>query len=128
MNLLLDAHIALWSLVDDSRLSPAARALISDPAHTIFWSVASMWEIAIKHSLKPNKIPVSAVEFPHFCAQAGFEALAIREGHIIALETLPRHHNDPFDRLLAAQAQAEAMILLTHGDALALYGPQIRLV
>jgi len=128
VNLLLDTHIALWALVDDSRLSPAARALISDPAHAIFWSVASMWEIAIKHSLKPDKIPVSAVEFLHFCGQAGFEALAIRESHIIALEDLPRHHNDPFDRLLAAQSQAEAMLLLTHDAALAPYGPQIRLV
>jgi len=128
MNVLLDTHIALWALVDDPRLSDTARAIIVNPANIMYWSVASMWEIAIKHSLKPDKIPVSAVDFLHYCSQAGYEQLSIRESHVVALESLPAHHNNPFDRLLVAQAQSEGMTLLTHDDSLEQYGASVKRV
>lgn len=128
MNLLLDTHIALWALTDDTRLTTTARHSIANPANRIFFSVASMWEVAIKHALKPDKLPISAVEFMHYCQQSGYDCLPVREQHIIALESLQRHHNDPFDRLLIAQAQTEAMQLLSHDEALKDYGQMVYLV
>jgi PIN domain nuclease of toxin-antitoxin system len=128
MNILLDTHIALWALIDDQLLSKEARGLICDERNSLYWSVASMWEIAIKHSIKPDKLPVSGVEFMHYCGQAGYELLIIRDTHIVALESLNPHHNDPFDRLLVAQAQAEGMLLLTHDAGLAPYGQNVRVV
>jgi PIN domain nuclease of toxin-antitoxin system len=128
VNLLLDTHVALWALTDDERLSAPARALIADERNRVFASVASMWEIVIKRSLKPDRIPLSGVEFLHFCEKAGYESLPIRERHVIALESLPPIHADPFDRILVAQARAEAMVLLTHDSALAEYGAEVRVI
>jgi PIN domain nuclease of toxin-antitoxin system len=128
MNLLLDTHIALWALTDDPKLPDAARSLILDEGNRVFTSVASMWEIAIKHALKPDRIPLSGIEYLHFCEQAGYESLPIRESHVIALESLPAIHSDPFDRILVSQARAESLILLTHDLALAGYGPELRVV
>jgi len=128
MNILLDTHIALWSLVDDARLDKKARTMIERRDNRIFWSVASMWEVAIKHSLKPDRIPLSGVEFMHYCEQAGYECLPIRERHVMALETLPQIHADPFDRILVSQARAEAVVLLTHDTILSGYGELVVVV
>ena len=128
MNILLDTHIALWALSDDPKLPSAARALILDEENRIFASVASMWEIAIKRALKPDRMPVSGIEFLHFCERSGYESLPIRERHVVALESLPPVHNDPFDRVLVAQASAEAMLFLTHDAVLAAYGTAVRVV
>ncbi|OHD25298.1 MAG: twitching motility protein PilT [Spirochaetes bacterium GWB1_59_5] len=128
MNILLDTHIALWSLVDDSRLDKKARTMIEREDNRIFWSVASMWEVAIKHSLKPDRIPLSGAEFLHYCEQAGYECLPIRERHVMALESLPLIHADPFDRILVSQALAEAMVLLTHDTILSGYGEPVVVV
>jgi PIN domain nuclease of toxin-antitoxin system len=128
MNLLLDTHIALWALTDDPRLPDAARSLIMDVGNRVFTSVASMWEIAIKHALKPDRIPLSGTEYLHFCEQAGYESLPIRESHVTALESLPAVHSDPFDRILVAQARAESLVFLTHDAALAAYGPEPKIV
>jgi PIN domain nuclease of toxin-antitoxin system len=128
LNILLDTHIALWALSDDQKLSAAARALILDENNRIFTSVASMWEIAIKRAFKPDRIPVSGIEFLHFCEQAGYESLPIRERHVIALESLPPVHTDPFDRILVAQARAEALLFLTHNVTLSAYGAEVRVV
>lgn len=108
--------------------SADARGLILDPDNRIFASVASMWEIAIKKANQPDHIPVSGIEFLHFCEQAGYENLPIRERHVIALESLPPIHADPFDRMLVSQARAEAMLLLTHEALLGEYGAEVRVV
>lgn len=128
MNILLDTHIALWALSDDQRLSATARTLILDDSNRIFTSVASMWEVAIKKALKPHLIPVSGIEFLHFCEHAGFESVPVRERHVIALESLPPVHADPFDRMLISQAKAEGMLFLTHDTTLAGYGTEVRIV
>jgi PIN domain nuclease of toxin-antitoxin system len=128
VNILLDTHIVLWALSDDLKLSAFARDLILDDNNRIFTSVASMWEVAIKKALRPERIPVSGIEFLHFCEQAGYEMLPIRERHIIALESLPPVHADPFDRILISQARAEALLLLTQDAKLAAYGDEVRLV
>ncbi len=128
MNLLVDTHIALWALAGDERLPAAARDLIADGKNRVFASVASMWEIAIKRSIKPDRMPLSGVEFLHFCEEAGYESLPIRERHVIALESLPPIHADPFDRILVAQARAESLVFLTHDAALAEYGSEVRVL
>ena len=128
MNILLDTHIVLWALSDDLKLSAFARDLILDDNNRIFTSVASMWEVAIKKALRPERISVSGIEFLHFCEQAGYEMLPIRERHIIALESLPPVHADPFDRILISQARAEALLLLTQDAKLAAYGDEVRLI
>jgi PIN domain nuclease of toxin-antitoxin system len=89
-----------------------------------------MWIYATgeKCGLRPERIPVSGIEFLHFCEQAGYEMLPIRERHVIALESLPPVHADPFDRILISQARAEALLLLTHDAKLAAYGDEVRLV
>ncbi len=122
MKILLDTHIVLWTLTDDKRLSEKARRLILNPQNRLFYSIGSLWEIAIKHRLKPEQIPLSSAEFLHYCEQSGFQRLSIRDRHIIALEQLPPIHKDPFDCLLVAQAQTEQMMLLTHDAILVGYG------
>lgn len=119
MTLLLDSHILLWALADDERLSDAARSLLLDEANTIYFSVASVWELSIKHLLHPEAIPFSSRELTSLCRAAGFEALDIQCHHVTAMESLHRaenapRHKDPFDRIILAQAKAEKMTLLTH--------------
>lgn len=130
MNLLLDTHIAIWAVADDPRLSAAARALILDPAAQLTVSTASLWEIAIKFALQcgADPMPISAAEaFRHFQA-SGYRIAPVTPAHVLALETLPRHHDDPFDRLLVATAMAEPYRLITHDARLAAYGPLVTMV
>ena len=124
MNLLLDSHVLIWTLTEDERLCEKARQLILDPDNVIYYSTASIWEIAIKHANHPDEIEFSGKELSAFCREAGFLQLEIRDKHVYALETLVRSedarpHKDPFDRILLAQAKAENMSFLTH-DALIL--------
>ena len=119
MKLLLDTHILLWARADDEKLPMAARALILDESNEIMFSVAAAWEVAIKHSLKPDQMLVGAKELLGFCDAAGYEALPVQARHVVALEELrrapdARPHNDPFDRIMIAQAKADGMMLLTH--------------
>ncbi len=128
MRLLLDTHIALWAIVDDRRLSAKARTLIVDPANEIVVSAASLWEIAIKHALArgtPNDMPISASEALGFFQKAGYELLDISPAHVVAIETLPTLHADPFDRILVAQALNVPLRLLTHDPKVARYSDSI---
>lgn len=122
MNLLLDTHILIWALTEDERLPEKARRLILAPGNAIYYSTASIWEIAIKHASHPDEIGFTGKELSAYCQEAGFLQLEIRDRHVYALETLVRPkdappHRDPFDRILLAQAKAENMSFLTH-DAL----------
>jgi PIN domain nuclease of toxin-antitoxin system len=122
VNLLLDTHVALWAIVDSPRLSAAARELILAPRAVAWISAATVWEIAIKHSLARGDMPVSGAEAVEYFRAAGYRFLPIEPEHAAAVETLPPHHQDPFDRLLVAQAQVEPMHLLSHDATLARYG------
>lgn len=122
MNLLLDTHVALWAIVDSPRLSAAARELILAPRAVVWISAATVWEIAIKHSLARGDMPISGAEAMQYFQAAGYRFLPIEPDHAAAVETLPPLHQDPFDRLLVAQAQVEPMRLLSHDAALARYG------
>jgi len=128
VNLLLDTHIALWAVTDSPRLSEKARELILSPRAHLWVSAASIWEIAIKHSLGRGDMPVSGEEAVRYFRASGFGSLPVEPEHAAAIETLPPHHQDPFDRLLAAQALVEPMRLLTHDATLARYGDTIVLV
>ena len=128
MKLLLDTHVALWAITDHPNLSTTARELILSPRATIWISVASIWEISIKHSLGRGEMPVSGKDAIRYFRDAGYQFLAIEPEHAAAIETLPKHHHDPFDRLLVAQALIEPMRLLTHDSNVARYGDTIVLI
>ncbi|WP_295442392.1 type II toxin-antitoxin system VapC family toxin [uncultured Thiodictyon sp.] len=122
MRLLLDTHIALWALTDDPRLSEQARALINDPANQVMVSAATVWEIAIKHALGRDDMPISGEEALDWFRQAGYDLLPVSPAHAAAVERLPDHHRDPFDRLLVAQAITEPLRLLSRDPLVVRYG------
>lgn len=124
MRLLLDTHIALWAVTGSSRLGDAAKALILE-ADLVFVSVASLWEITIKHALARGDMPVSAREALRAFDDAGYERLPVRPEHVLALEKLPPLHRDPFDRVLVAQAMTEPLRLLTADAILARYSDMV---
>src|SRR5207248_4789309 len=108
MTLLLDAHALLWFLWDDPQLSANARALIMVPAHRKLVSVATCWEIAIKAGIGKLRLGEPACTFlAREIATNHFDLLSISFDHAAAVETLPFHHRDPFDRLLVAQALSD---------------------
>jgi len=125
MRLLLDTHIALWALTDDPRLSQRARALIDDPANQVLVSAATVWEIAIKHALGRDDMPISGDEALEWFRQAGYDLLPITPAHAAAVEHLPDHHRDPFDRLLVAQAITEPLRLLSRDPLVVRYGDAV---
>lgn len=128
MKLLLDTHIALWALVDSTRLPTKARELILSPANSVIVSATSVWEIAIKHSLARGDMPISGQEALDYFQQAGYELLPITPAHAAAVENLPPYHQDPFDRLLVTQALLEPLRLLTHDTNVARYSDTVILV
>ena len=123
-----DTQIALWALTDSPRLTERARALILDHANEIYFSAATIWEIAIKHGLARKDMPVSGAEAARLFAQAGFIELPITATHAASVEDLPPHHADPFDRILVAQAMTEPLRLLTHDRQLPPYGTSVQFV
>lgn len=125
MNLLLDTHVALWAIIDSPRLPDKARELLVSPKTTVWVSAASVWEIGIKHSLGRGDMPVSAADALHYFQDAGYRLLAIEAEHAAAVEQLPPHHADPFDRILVAQAMVEPMRLMTHDATVARYSDTI---
>ena len=127
MNLLLDTHLLIWALNEDPKLSEKAKEMILDADNAIYYSSVSIWEIAIKHALHPDNIEFTGKELSAFCREAGFLPVEVRDRHVFALETLSRpedapKHNDPFDRMLIAQAKADNMSFLTHDTLLPYYG------
>ena len=127
MRLLLDTHIALWSVTSNPKLSASARALIL-AAEEVVVSAASIWEISIKHALNSAQMPVSGADALKEFEAAKFSLLAISPEHAAAVDKLPLHHRDPFDRLLIAQAIHEPMRLLTRDQQLAAYSELVWLV
>lgn len=125
MNLLLDTHVALWAITDSPRLAPKARDLIANPANTVWVSVASLWEITIKHSLRRGDMPISGARAKAWFEQSGYQLLNIEAPHVLGVAELPALHHDPFDRLLVAQALAEPLRLITHDAQVARYSDSI---
>ena len=127
MKLLLDTHVLLWALEDSPRLPFEIREEIISENNEVYVSVASLWEIAIKHATHPENVEFTGKEMSAFCREAGFHCLEVKDRHVFALETLQRpedapRHNDPFDRILVSQAKAENMVFLTHDSLIPYYG------
>jgi PIN domain nuclease of toxin-antitoxin system len=125
VNLLLDTHVALWAITDSPKLSARARELICAPKSQVWVSAASIWEIAIKHALGRGEMPVSGKQALNYFHEAGYQLLAVQAEHAAAVEELPHHHHDPFDRLLVAQALLEPMRLLSHDTWVAKYSDTV---
>ena len=123
MKLLLDTHTLLWYVNRDVRLSPTAKTLIDDPVNEQIVSVVSLWEITIKHSHGRLTLTMPLANLLALSsAQNPFHLLAIEPAHLLTLAQLPYHHNDPFDRLLAAQAIAEKLLIVSIDAAMDAYG------
>lgn len=125
MRILLDTQIALWALTGSARLGALAQGLIEDPANDIYVSTASVWEIAIKYALGRGDMPISGQRAAELFALAGYRELPVAWRHAAMVDTLPSIHNDPFDRILVAQALAEPMRLLSRDATLANYGAMV---
>jgi PIN domain nuclease of toxin-antitoxin system len=128
VNLLLDTHVALWAITDSPALSARARELILAPRSQVWVSVASLWEITIKHGLGRGDMPVSGTLALAYFRLAGYQILAVEAEHVLAVADLPNHHHDPFDRLLVAQAIVEPMRLLSHDAQVLRYGEHVEAV
>ena len=119
MKVLIDTHIAIWAVADDPKLSEAARDILLDESNEIYYSTASIWEVVIKHMAHPEKVSIDGDTLAQSCENTGFKVLPILNKHTFALKDLkypdkaPRH-NDPFDRIMIAQAKIEEMKFLTH--------------
>lgn len=128
MRFLLDTHVLLWAAGAPERLPPDARALIEDPEHDLHFSAASLWEVAIKSGLGRDDFSVDPRLLRRALLENGYTELAITGAHAVAVDLLPPIHGDPFDRLLVAQAQVEAMTLLTADKIVGRYPGPIRLI
>jgi PIN domain nuclease of toxin-antitoxin system len=121
VRLLLDTHVFLWWCENSRRLQKSVRLAIEE-AEDVFVSAASAWEVAIKVALRKLRIPgplATAV------AANSFDELPITFAHAAAVSSFPMHHTDPFDRMLAAQAQVESLMLVTHDRQLEAYAVPI---
>lgn len=127
MRILLDTHVFIWAVTDDSRLTPVARAMIEE-ADVVYVSAASIWEVAIKSAL--GKIDVDAEEIARAIRDSGFVELPISTTHAAQVARLPllNDHKDPFDQLLVAQSMIEPLVLLSADAKVLAYGGLVRAV
>ena len=126
MKILLDTHILLWTISNDTKLPEKAKKLIIKEENEIYYSIVSLWEVEIKRLAHPDAMSISARELAEYCKQSGFQVLPVRETHIFAMKELKRDkgappHKDPFDRMLICQASVENMIFITHDSLIANY-------
>ncbi len=122
MRLLLDSHVLLWALDGSTELKIDLKQRIQDVHNEVLVSAASVWEISIKYHLGKLDIPDNWVQF---IGASGFSELSVTFAHALAAAALPRHHDDPFDRMLIAQAQIENLVLVTRDLEFAAYSVQI---
>lgn len=128
MKLLLDTHLLLWAASRPEALSETARALIADAYNELYFSAASLWEVAIKSGLGRADFQVDARLLRLGLLNNGYKELAITSEHAIKVETLPAVHKDPFDRMLVVQAMVENILLLTADTTVARYVGPVQLV
>ena len=131
MKYLADTHSLLWAMENDlehSALPEKARDILLDADSEIFYSFVNVWEVALKRVRHPELIPYTAEQFEALCRASGFLPLRTSFRHAFEMESLrydreaaPREHNDPFDRLLLAQAKSEKMLFMTHDRLIPFY-------
>ena len=128
MRLLLDTNILLWALLRPARLDAATLAMIEDERNTVLFSIASIWEVAIKSRLGRGAFNAHPSDVHRFATEAAFEELPVLANAAIQVAELPLHHRDPFDRLLVAQAMVGPMRFLTFDAVLGQYSELVTLV
>lgn len=128
MKILLDTHLLLWAAGQPDRLSPKARKFIDNPANELLFSAASLWEVVIKSSLGRDDFKVDARVLRRGLLDNGYSELPVVSDHVVAIDSLPAIHKDPFDRVLVAQATVEGITLLTTDFLVAKYPGPIRTV
>jgi PIN domain nuclease of toxin-antitoxin system len=128
MKLLLDTHLLLWAAGEPKRLSKPARRLIEDPHNELLFSAVSLWEVAIKRRLGREDFKVDARLLRRCLLDNGYSELPIISDHVVATESLPLLHRDPFDRILVAQATVEGVTLLTIDSLISQYAGPIKTV
>jgi PIN domain nuclease of toxin-antitoxin system len=127
VKLLLDTHLLIWAADSIERVPTGARALMADPKNELLFSVASIWEVAIKSGLNRPDFQVDARMLRRGLIDNGYCELPILSEHAVAINDLPSIHKDPFDRLLIAQAMVEGIALLTDDATVAQYQGPVRL-
>jgi PIN domain nuclease of toxin-antitoxin system len=120
--LLIDAHVLVWWLAEDQALSPEVRSAIADPANDVLVSAATVWELAIKRAKGKIRLPA---ELSAAVDAAGFSSIPVTAEDAEISAELPAHHQDPFDRMLVAQAQRLGAILVSRDAAFDAYGVDI---
>lgn len=125
---LLDTNVLLAALIKPEVLSTATQTLLQDPASIVYFSAASLWEIAIKHSLDRDDFDFLPEDIHQLALQTGFTELPVASSHSYAVARMPWHHRDPFDRLLVAQAQSLPAYLLTTDSVLEQYSELVKRV
>jgi len=128
MKLLLDTHLLLWAAGQPDRLSPKARKFIDDSANELLFSAASLWEVVIKRGLGRDDFKVDARVLRRGLIDNGYSELPVASDHVVAIDSLPSIHRDPFDRVLIAQATVEGITLLTTDPLVATYPGPIQTV
>jgi PIN domain nuclease of toxin-antitoxin system len=128
MKFLLDTHFAIWVLLDHPSIAPEARVILIRPENQFFFSVSSIWEIAIKRGLHQRDFLYDPRVIRRQLMDDGYEELPVLGQHAIAVCSLPPIHRDPFDRILIAQAMVEGITLLTADAVIARYPGPIRKV
>ncbi len=122
MNILLDTHVFLWWTLDDERLPIHWRDALDADENTVYLSAATAWEIVIKQGIGRLRVADDPIGwFRKYVDHYGLEALPITHEHALAVFSLPPKHNDPFDRVLIAQAVCEGMILASADEAIRQY-------
>ena len=126
MTFLIDTHCWLWWIASPERLSVRAFDIIESGENTILFSAASSWEIAFKYAIGKMDLPEPPGEFvPKRLVRDGITSLPVEHSHALHTATLPRHHNDPFDRMLIAQALLEKVPIMTVDPQIERYDVQI---
>jgi PIN domain nuclease of toxin-antitoxin system len=128
MRLLLDTHLLLWAAANSKQLSREARELLEDAGNDVYYSAASIWEIAIKSSLRRKDFRIDLPQLLSALPEMGLIELPITAVHAAGVIGLPPIHRDPFDRLLIAQSLTEPLVLLTNDALLERYRVGARVV
>jgi PIN domain nuclease of toxin-antitoxin system len=124
MKYLLDTHVLLWAAANPEKISPSVRTQLEDSQNELYFSAASIWEIAIKQDLNREDFKIDVMQFRQALLENEYEELPIGSDHAVFTRALANHHKDPFDRILIAQAWVEDITLITADERVAQYiGP-----
>ncbi|MCF8459221.1 MAG: type II toxin-antitoxin system VapC family toxin [Flavobacteriales bacterium] len=121
MNYLIDTHVLLWYMVGDRRIGLDVQSKIENTENTIFISNASLWEISIKMSIGKLKLNGSMADLKNYLSEKGLLILEFDFDDLQLLQELPFHHQDPFDRMIVAQAKSKSLQILTNDSLVLMY-------